>query len=116
MGRRFGTRRAWAALVVAIVASLVGVSPTAPASAAVPALRAEAVVTGGNHSCALMEDDSTRCWGLGLLSLGYPGHGSVGDDEVPAEVGPLDLGAGRRVVSLGAGISHTCAVLDDAAK
>lgn len=113
MGRRFGTRRAWAALVVAIVASLVGVSPTAPASAAVPALRAEAVVTGGNHSCALMEDDSTRCWGLGLLSLGYPGHGSVGDDEVPAEVGPLDLGAGRRVVSLGAGISHTCAVLDD---
>ena len=83
-----------------LVVSLAAVVVPHPAAATVPALRAESVVTGGFHSCALMEDDSTRCWGADLLSLGYPGHnGSVGDDEVPAEVGPIDLGAGRRVVS-----------------
>ncbi|MBL8775026.1 MAG: carboxypeptidase regulatory-like domain-containing protein [Acidimicrobiales bacterium] len=114
MGHRAQGRWGWAALAMVLVVSLAAVVVPHPAAATVPALRAESVVTGGFHSCALMEDDSTRCWGADLLSLGYPGHnGSVGDDEVPAEVGPIDLGAGRRVVSLGAGLSHTCAVVDD---
>lgn len=112
--RRARGRWAGVALALALVASLAGVTVPRPAAATVPALRAESVVAGGFHSCALMEDDSTRCWGAGLSSLGYPGHqGHVGDDEAPAEVGPIDLGAGRRVVSLGAGLSHSCAALDD---
>lgn len=114
MGRRVRGRWGWVVLAVALIAPLAGVTAAHPAVATVPPLRAESVVTGGFHSCALMEDDSTRCWGAGLSSLGYPGHqGHVGDDEAPAEVGPIDLGAGRRVLSLGAGLSHSCAALDD---
>ncbi|MEQ9228218.1 MAG: hypothetical protein RLO15_17870, partial [Parvibaculum sp.] len=54
-----------------------------------------------------------RCWGLGSTGqLGYGNTTTIGDDESPASVGPVDLGPGRTATAISAGSSHTCAVLD----
>ena len=55
-----------------------------------------------------------RCWGFGGDGrLGYGMLSSIGDDETPGSVGPIDVGAGRRVEAISAGSGHTCALLDD---
>lgn len=105
-------RSAWVVLVAVLAASLAGVATPAPVEAVVPRLRATEVTAGGFDSCALLEDGATRCWGIALQSLGYPGHGSVGDDETPGSMPPIDVGPGRHAVDVSAGLSHTCAVLD----
>jgi alpha-tubulin suppressor-like RCC1 family protein len=67
-------------------------------------------VSAGLPSCALLDDGTVRCWGS--PTPGY-GIGPVGDDEVPAEVGPVPLP--RKVVGIDAGTSGACAILDDGA-
>ncbi len=48
------------------------------------------IVAGGNHTCALLEAGSVRCWGSADLGrLGYGDLEPVGDDETPAEVGDV---------------------------
>ena len=45
------------------------------------------VFTGYNHSCALLDDGTLRCWGYGLWGrLGYGSQGDVGDG--PGEMPP----------------------------
>ena len=75
-----------------------------------------AISAGDWHTCAVLTGGSVRCWGLGRPGgrIGYPanlGRG-VGDDEVPASVGPVDLGAGRTATAISAG-NHSCARLDN---
>ncbi|MGQ0623451.1 MAG: RCC1 domain-containing protein [Sporichthyaceae bacterium] len=80
-----------------------------------PGLRARAVVAGDYHSCAIVSDASVRCWGENRFGqLGYADTENIGDDETPAEAGPVDLGLGRTAVALAAGSNSTCALLDDA--
>ena len=68
---------------------------------------------GAFHSCAV-QSFTLRCWGYGGAGeLGYGGTRSVGDDETPASVGPVDFG-GRNVTAVSAGDFHTCALLEDA--
>ena len=75
---------------------------------------ARAVSAGGTHTCALLDDGSVRCWGFASIGqLGYANGVTIGDDETPAAVGPVDLGAGRSAQAISAGNGHTCAVLDD---
>ncbi|MCX4246340.1 RCC1 domain-containing protein [Paraliomyxa miuraensis] len=72
------------------------------------------VTTGAEHTCALLDDASVRCWGSnasGQLGLGQPGP--VGDDETPASVGPVLVGGPTH--ALVAGWFHTCALLDGGA-
>ena len=38
---------------------------------------------------------------------------TIGDNETPGSVGPVDLGAGRTAIAITAGGSHTCAMLDN---
>ncbi len=74
-----------------------------------------AVTAGANHTCAVLDDGSVRCWGLGDLGqLGSATTETIGDNETPATVGPVDLGAGRTATAVTAGANHTCALLDDA--
>ena len=57
-----------------------------------------------------------RCWGFGGSGrLGYGNQHGIGDDpgETPATSGPVPL-AGRTARAITVGISHTCAMLDDA--
>ena len=66
------------------------------------------------HTCALLDDGAVRCWGSGTLGrLGYGNTTTIGDDETPGSVGPVDLGAGRTAVAITTGADHTCALLDD---
>ena len=70
---------------------------------------------GNYHACALLDDDSLKCWGEGSAGkLGQGNSDDVGDD--PGEMGDalaaIDLGSGRRARALGVGGSSTCAVLD----
>ncbi len=69
---------------------------------------------GDFHTCALLGDATVRCWGFGGNGrLGYGNQRNIGDDETPASVGPVDLGAGRSAAAIAAGGSHTCALLDN---
>ena len=46
----------------------------------------------GNHRCALLQDGQVLCWGkdLGFGQLGYGMDITVGDDETPIDIGPVD--------------------------
>jgi alpha-tubulin suppressor-like RCC1 family protein len=78
--------------------------------------RAVAISVGINHTCALLDTGAVRCWGLGSAGrLGYGNEDTIGDDETPGGFGPVDLGAGRSAVAIGAGGFHTCALLDTGA-
>lgn len=75
---------------------------------------AVAITGGGYHTCAILDNGKVRCWGQGLFGqLGYGNKSSIGDDETPGSVGPVDLGAGRTAVAITGGGYHTCAILDD---
>jgi alpha-tubulin suppressor-like RCC1 family protein len=74
------------------------------------------IVAGGAHTCALLGDGSVKCWGLN--DSGQLGHGTSfnrGDDalEMGTYLTAVSLGTGRTAVQLAAGLSHTCALLDD---
>jgi alpha-tubulin suppressor-like RCC1 family protein len=75
---------------------------------------AVAISAGDFHTCAILDNGSVRCWGFnGDGELGYANTRTIGDDETPGSVGPVDLGAGRTAVAISAGGRHTCAILDD---
>ena len=79
--------------------------------------RTAVAVTGGEeHTCALLDNGTVKCWGVnssGQLGLGDTDN--LGDalvemgDDLPA----VDLGTGRTAMALTAGTDHTCAVLDN---
>jgi alpha-tubulin suppressor-like RCC1 family protein len=74
---------------------------------------ATAITAGGNHTCAVLDDGTVRCWGLGLYGqLGTGATDSIGDGELPGELDPVDLG-GHTATAITAGAFHTCALLDD---
>ncbi|MEQ8277230.1 MAG: hypothetical protein RMA76_19660 [Deltaproteobacteria bacterium] len=71
---------------------------------------AERVALGGTFSCALLLGGSVRCWGDPLYGhLGYGSNTQIGDDEHPASVGPVSLGA--TATTIVAGFDHTCVLL-----
>jgi alpha-tubulin suppressor-like RCC1 family protein len=77
-------------------------------------LTAKAISAGFGHTCAVLSNDTVRCWGYyGSGRLGYGNSFSVGDDEFPGAAGPVDLGPGRTATAIDAGEQHTCAVLDN---
>ena len=63
------------------------------------------IATGFDHSCALLADGTVRCWGRGLE--GQLGNGSQANSTTPVSAVGMQL----PIVALGAGASHTCAVL-----
>jgi len=77
--------------------------------------RAVQIAAGGSHTCALLDDDSVKCWGGNLF-----GELGLGDGESrgrkPGQMGDalpaLDLGGGK-VVELVAGAAHSCARFAD---
>jgi hypothetical protein len=75
---------------------------------------ARAISAGADHTCAILDNGSVRCWGDGTDGeLGYGNTSNVGDAQSPASVGPVDLGPGRTAVAISAGGAHTCALLDN---
>lgn len=68
-----------------------------------------AIAAGDYHTCALLDDGSIRCWGDN--AQGQLGLGDV--DDRSSALATVDLGVGRRAISITAGSQHTCAMLDD---
>ena len=67
------------------------------------------VSLGWQHTCAILDDASLNCWGMG--DHGRLGIGSTTHHNTPQSV---DLGTGRTAVGVTLGDEHTCAILDDA--
>ncbi|EDM81103.1 regulator of chromosome condensation, RCC1 [Plesiocystis pacifica SIR-1] len=67
---------------------------------------------GNAHSCALLDDGTLRCWGWGARGqLGYGNATNVGDNESPASAGAVDIGGVATDVFVDG--NHTCAVRAD---
>ena|GEM_PF-1791313 len=78
---------------------------------------AKDIVSGWHHHCALLNNDSIKCWGRGHLGqLGYGDSNNRGDN--PAEMANnlpiVPLGGGVTAKRIAAGNFNTCAVLDNA--
>ena len=62
------------------------------------------------HSCAVLGAGSVRCWGGNTEGqLGYGNTETIGDDELPATTGFVDIG--EPVTQIATGRLHTCALL-----
>ncbi|AWV88906.1 serine/threonine protein kinase [Bradymonas sediminis] len=66
----------------------------------------------GSHVCALLKDQTMRCWGngkFGKLGLGHTN--TIGDDELPTSAATVSVGA--KIAAIAAGKYNTCAILED---
>jgi alpha-tubulin suppressor-like RCC1 family protein len=78
---------------------------------------AVAVFGGYFNTCVILDDSSVKCWGdnghgqLGIGNKVMHGNTIAGmGDGLPA----VNLGTGRTALTLGVGMSHVCALLDNA--
>ncbi len=79
-----------------------------------PGRTAKSIVAGSFHHCAILDNDSVKCWGLnsnGQLGLGDPDNRGDNPDEMGQKLDPVPLG--HKAVQLTAGDAHTCALLDN---
>ncbi len=81
-----------------------------------PGRKARAIGAGTQHTCALLDDATVKCWGN--ASFGQCGTGDInsrgdGAGEMGAALKAIDLGQGHKAKGLGVGINHTCVVLDN---
>ncbi|MDZ4826933.1 MAG: hypothetical protein SGJ13_10785, partial [Actinomycetota bacterium] len=79
---------------------------------------AVAVSTHAFHTCAVLDNATVKCWGFN--SQGQLGLGDIDDrgdagGEMGDALSAVSLGTGRTALSVVAGVSHTCAVLDNRA-
>jgi alpha-tubulin suppressor-like RCC1 family protein len=73
----------------------------------------KSVSAGFTHTCAILDDNTLRCWGDN--SNGQLGYGSTGfGNQLTYPSATLVIvGLGRIVTSVATGRDHTCAILDD---
>lgn len=71
---------------------------------------------GDNHMCAILDDDSLKCWGAnssGQLGLGNTSARGDNANEMGDNLPVVDVGTGRTVKKVAVGPTNTCAILDD---
>ena len=76
----------------------------------------KAITAGKNHTCAILNNDGLKCWGINNFGqLGLEDIISQGDDlnEMGDNLPYVDLGSNRTVKNVTAGDSYTCAILDN---
>ena len=66
------------------------------------------ISTGGNHTCAVGNNDNGYCWGAG--TNGRLGNGQTTQQTTPVLVSQGALPTGVKIESISAGTAHTCAV------
>lgn len=75
------------------------------------------IVAGQAHACALLDDDTVKCWGnnqFGQLALGDTDARGRKASDMGANLPAASIGTGRKAKHIFAGGNHSCAVLDDA--
>ncbi|MBI3353752.1 MAG: Ig-like domain-containing protein [Nitrospirae bacterium] len=68
------------------------------------------------HACALLNNDTVKCWGYnnyGQLGLGDINNRGDEANEMGDNLSAVNLGTGRTAVELAIGMLHTCALLDN---
>jgi uncharacterized repeat protein (TIGR01451 family) len=70
---------------------------------------ARAITTGYAHSCALLRDDTIKCWG----AYGVDYWGQVGDGGDTGAVAPVSVSGVTDGMAIEAGDDHTCVVRAD---
>ena len=72
------------------------------------------VALGDEHTCALLTDDSMRCWGINNNGeLGYGHINNLGDNETLETLPAVSLPGPVRKIA--AGLHHTCALMQNGA-
>ncbi|MCK6509360.1 hypothetical protein L6R29_05255, partial [Myxococcota bacterium] len=72
---------------------------------------AKRVALGGWFACAILDDGTVKCWGAN--HDGQLGYGDTTNRTAPSAAA-VELGLGRTAKELSLGLSHACALLDDA--
>ncbi|HJO84629.1 MAG TPA: putative Ig domain-containing protein, partial [Candidatus Thalassarchaeaceae archaeon] len=73
------------------------------------------ISAGSDHTCAVLDDGSVKCWGSngnGRLGIGNSTNTGDGANEMGDDLSAVDLGTGRTAITISAGYAHTCAILD----
>jgi hypothetical protein len=79
---------------------------------------AKALSAGGDHVCALLDDDHIKCWGtnnFGQLGLGDTRDRGLASGDMGDGLPEINVGTGRTVREVSAGEDETCVVLDTGA-
>jgi hypothetical protein len=74
---------------------------------------AKQIATGSSHSCAVLDNNTVKCWGLGTNGrLGYEATATLGDGagEMGDALSAVDLGTGRTAVAISAGSARKIAI------
>ncbi len=77
---------------------------------------AKALSGGDSHTCAILSDDSLKCWGLnasGQLGIGNLLTKGDARNEMGNNLPKVNLGTGKAAKFVSAGVAHTCAILND---
>ncbi|MBI1860443.1 MAG: hypothetical protein HYR96_05960 [Deltaproteobacteria bacterium] len=77
---------------------------------------AKYISAGTYHACALLDNDSVKCWGYNVDGqLGQESVASMGDgaNEMGDSLASVNLGTGRKAKLVSAGSCHSCVFLDD---
>lgn len=77
---------------------------------------AKKIFAGFDHTCAILDNNDTKCWGNGIYGkLGGGSTITLGDNlnEMGDNLPVVSLGSNRYAVDLALGNSHTCALLDN---
>ena len=76
---------------------------------------AKAITTGAYHACAVLMDDSAKCWGYNAYGQLGQGHTrSIGNNSGEiVGLQAIDFGSNLTVKAIQAGTFHTCALLSD---
>ena len=81
-----------------------------------PGRSAKSIATRHEHVCAILDDDSVKCWGgndYGQLGYGDTQNRGDGAGEMGDNLPSVDLGPGRSAKFISASKLHTCVQLDD---
>jgi alpha-tubulin suppressor-like RCC1 family protein len=69
------------------------------------------ISAGGNHTCAIASDNQVYCWGYD--HYGQLGDNTTTDSLVPVAVNTSGVLAGKTILSVSAGVNHTCVIASD---
>ena len=78
--------------------------------------RVQKLACGKFHTCALLDDGFTKCWGrnsAGQLGQGNSQQIGGGANEMGDDLASIDLGSGPTAVDIAAGGTQSCAILDN---
>ena len=75
---------------------------------------AKQVVSGDNHTCALLDDSNIKCWGdnqYGQLGIGSSESMGTKPGQMGEALKKVELGTDKKVKSIASGLNHVCAAL-----